>query len=113
MAIHSDSFDILRNCRLLFIRRLGALLQDSRLVSGAAVAAIQDGAGAYFDEVIATNKRGNFADEVDGLTASRITLLAEDDLELGIRLDNLTARLFDNSGDSLWKLHRFMRNNLG
>lgn len=105
MAIHSDSFDILRNCRLLFIRRLGALLQDSRLVSGAAVAAIQDGAGAYFDEVIATSKRGNFADEVDGLTASRITLLAEDDLELGIRLDNLTARLFDNSGDSLWKLH--------
>lgn len=105
MAIHSDSFDILRNCRALFIRHLGALLQDSHLVSGPAIAAIQDGAGAYFDEVIATNKRGNFADEVNGLTASRITLLAEDDLELGIRLDNLTARLFDNSGDSLWKLH--------
>jgi len=105
MAIHSDSFDILRNCRALLIRHLGALLQDSHLVSGPAIAAIQDGAGAYFDEVIATNKRGNFADEVNGLTASRITLLAEDDLELGIRLDNLTARLFDNSGDSLWKLH--------
>lgn len=105
MAIHSDSFEVLRNCRALFIKHLGALLQDSHLVSAPAVAAIQDGAAAYFDEVIATDKRGSFADEVDGLTASRITLLAEDDLELGIRLDNLTARLFENSGDSLWKLH--------
>ena len=105
MAIHSDSFEVLRNCRALYIKHLGALLQDSHLVSGAAITAIQDGAAAYFDEVVATNKRGSFADEVDGLTASRITLLAEDDLELGIRLDNLTARLFENSGDNLWKLH--------
>lgn len=105
MAIHSDSFEVLRNCRALFVRHLGALLQDSHLVSGPAIVAVQDGAGAYFDEVVATGKRGSFADEVDGLTASRITLLAEDDLELGIRLDNLTARLFENSGDSLWKLH--------
>lgn len=105
MAIHSDSFDILRNCRALFIKHLGALLQDSHLVSGHAIAAIQDGAAAYFDEVVATERRGNFATEVDGLTASRITLLAEDDLELGIRLDNLTARLFENTGGSLWKLH--------
>lgn len=105
MAMHSDSFEVLRNCRALFVRHLGALLQDSHLISGPAIAAVQDGAGAYFDEVVATDKRGSFADEVDGLTASRITLLAEDDLELGIRLDNLTARLFENSGDSLWKLH--------
>lgn len=105
MALHSDSFELLRNCRALYIKHLGALLQDSHLVSGPAITAIQDGAGAYFDEVVATDKRGSFADEVDGLTASRITLLAEDDLELGIRLDNLTARLFENAGDSLWKLH--------
>lgn len=105
MAILSDSFEILRNCRALFIKHLGALLLDSQLISGQAIAAIQEGAGAYFDEVVATNKRGSFAEEVDGLTASRITLLAEDDLELGIRLDNLTARLFENSGDALWKLH--------
>jgi hypothetical protein len=105
MAIHSDSFAILRDCRALFLKHLGALLQDSQLVSGHAISAIQQGAGAYFDEIVSTERRGNFAEEASGLTASRITLLAEDDLELGIRLDNLTARLLDNAGSSLWKLH--------
>ncbi len=105
MALPSDNFEILRDCRALFLKHLRALLQDSGLISGPAITAIQDGAGAYFDEVIASNRRGSFAEEVDGLTSSRITLLAEDDLELGIRLDNLTARLFETTGGSLWKLH--------
>lgn len=105
MPLQSDNFEILRDCRALFLKHLRALLQDSGLISGNAVAAIQDGAGSYFDEVIASNRRGSFAEEVDGLTSSRITLLAEDDLELGIRLDNLTARLFETTGGSLWKLH--------
>lgn len=105
MALHSDTFEILRDCRALFLKRLGALLQDSGLVSGSGVAAIQEGAGVYFDEVVASNRRGSFADEAHGLTASRITLLGEDDLELGIRLDNLTAGLFESTGGGLWKLH--------
>ena len=105
MAIHSDAFATLRDCRALFIKHLGALLQDSQLVSSHAIAAIQKGAGAYFDEIVASERRGNFAEEAHGLTASRITLLAEDDHELGIRLDNLTARLLENAGSSLWKLH--------
>lgn len=105
MALHSDNFEILRDCRALFLKRLGALLQESRLVSGNAIAAIQEGTGAYFDEVVASNRRGSFADEAHGLTASRITLLGEDDLELGIRLDNLTAGLFESTGGGLWKLH--------
>ena len=105
MALQSDNFEILRDSRALFLKHLRALLQDSGLISGHAITAIQDGAGAYFDEVIASNRRGSFAEEVDGLTSSRITLLAEDDLELGIRLDNMTARLFETTGGSLWKLH--------
>lgn len=105
MTIHSDSFATLRDCRALFIKHLGALLQDSQLVSGHAITAIQEGAAAYFDEIVASDRRGNFAEEAHGLTASRITLLAEDDHELDIRLDNLTARLLDNAGSSLWKLH--------
>ncbi|MDE2440248.1 MAG: DUF1631 family protein, partial [Betaproteobacteria bacterium] len=105
MPLQSDNFQILRDCRALFLKHLRALLQDSGLISGNAITAIQDGAGAYFDEVIASNRRGSFADEVDGLTSSRITLLAEDDLELGIRLDNMTARLFEKTGGNLWKLH--------
>ena len=87
MSVHSDAFETLRDCRALFIKHLGALLQDSQLVSGHAISAIQQGAGAYFDEIVSTERRGNFAEEAHGLTASRITLLAEDDHELGIRLD--------------------------
>lgn len=105
MSIHADAFDTLRDCRNLFLKHLRALLLDSGLLSSPAVNAIQEGAGAYFDEVVASDRRANFAEEAHGLTASRITLLAEDDLELGIRLDNMTARLFERTGDLLWKLH--------
>jgi hypothetical protein len=105
MAVLSDTFHLLNDTRALFLKHLGALLQDSDLISASAIKAIQDGAAAYFDEMASTNRRGTFAEEVDGLTSSRITLLGEEDLELGIRLDNMSARLFEKTGGSLWKTH--------
>jgi len=105
MAVLSDSYHLLSDTRALFLKHLGALLQDSDLISASAIKAIQDGAAAYFDEMASTNRRGTFAEEVDGLTSSRITLLGEEDLELGIRLDNMTAKLFESTGGSLWKTH--------
>jgi hypothetical protein len=105
MAVISDAFHLLGDTRALFLKRLGALLQDSGLVSGQAIQAIQDGAGAYFDEMASTDRRGSFAEEADGLTSSRITLVGEEDLELGIRLDNLSARLYESTGGSLWRAH--------
>src|SRR5574343_1447720 len=105
MAIQSDSFQILSECRALFLRHLGALLQDSKLISGNAIRAIQEGAGAYFDAMVSASRRGNFAEEAHGLTASRITLVGEEDMELGIRLDNLSAKLFGATGGGLWKIH--------
>ena len=39
------------------------------------------------------------------MTASRLTLVGEDDLELKIRFDNLSARLFQETGGDLWKIH--------
>lgn len=105
MAMQSDSFHLLSDTRALFLTHLGAVLQDSGLLSAPAILAIQDGAAAYFDEMASTNRRGTFAEEVDGLTSSRITLVGEEDLELGIRLDNMSARLFESTGGSLWKTH--------
>ena len=105
MAVLSDSFQLINDTRALFLKHLGALLQDSGLISHNAIQAIQDGAAAYFDEMVSTTRRGTFAEEADGLTSSRITLLGEDDLELGIRLDNMSARLFESTGGSLWKSH--------
>lgn len=105
MAVQSDSFHLLSDTRALFLKHLGALLQDSGLLSAPAIQAIQDGAAAYFDEMASTSRRGTFAEEVDGLTSSRITLVGEEDLELGIRLDDMSARLFESTGGSLWRTH--------
>lgn len=105
MSTPSDAFETLRDCRNLYLKHLGALLQDYGSLGGGAIQVIQEAAGAYFDEMVASNRRGSFQDEAGGLTASRITLVGEEDLELGIRLDNLTARLFGSAGETLWKLH--------
>jgi hypothetical protein len=105
MAVLSDSFHLLNDTRALFLKHLGALLKNSGLVSESAILSIQAGAAAYFDEMSSTDRRGSFAEEADGLTSSRITLVGEDDLELGIRLDNLSARLFESTGGSLWRTH--------
>ncbi len=105
----SDNFEILRDTRALYLRQLASLLRDSLLLSAADVTAVQQVAGEYFDEMVSSKGRGSFRDEVDGLTSSRITLVGEDDLEFGIRVDNFTARLFEATGSTLWKLHlRFM-----
>lgn len=99
-----DQFETLRDCRALFLQQLGALLQNGGPLSASAIQVVREGAGAYFDEMAKRGRRGSFMEEVHGLTSSRITLVGEDDLELGIRLDNLGARLFDANGGNLWKI---------
>lgn len=102
-----DSFEILRDCRVLYLEQIGVLLRDTAVLSAAAIKSAAHGAGAYFDDVIASSRRGSFSEEVDGLTSSRITLVGEDDLELELRLDNVGARLFEAAGSELWKTHQY------
>lgn len=104
MPTTPDNFETIAACRALFLQRLGMLLQESRVLSGLAIQAIQRGTGAYFDEVVA-GRRGGFREGVDGLTAAHLTLMGDDDLELEIRLDNLSARLFQETGGDLWKIY--------
>lgn len=101
----SDNFELLRDTRALYLRQLASLLRDSHQLSAADVTAIQKGAGEYFDEIVSSKRRGGFLEEAEGLTSSRITLLGEEDLEFGIRIDNFTARLLETTGNTLWKLH--------
>lgn len=105
MPAHPDSFEIVRDCRALFLKLLGELLQDTGALTGAAIQAVQHGAGSYFDEMLLSKPRGSFKEEAGGLTSSRITLVGEDALELDIRIDNLATRFFDATGGSLWKLN--------
>lgn len=99
-----DRYETIRDCRAQYLKLLGALLRRNDQLSAAAIHSIQHGAAAYFDEMVESRGRGSFKEEVQGLTSSRITLVGEDDLELGIRLDNLSAKLFEATGSDLWKV---------
>ncbi len=104
-----DTYDTLRDCRALYLKHLGALLQDSKLLGSGAIQAILQGAVSYFDDMVAATRRGSFQEAASDLTSSRITLVDEDDLELGIRLDHLSATLYETSSTTLWKIHlRFL-----
>jgi len=105
MSTSPEPAETISACRALFLQRVGALLQEAGLLSSPAIQAILRGVGLYFDDVIASSRRSGFHAEVDGLTASRLSLVGEDDLELEIRLDNLSARLFQETGGDLWKIH--------
>jgi hypothetical protein len=107
MTQQFDSFEILRDCRVLYLEQIAVLLRDTGVLSATAIKSVAHGAGAYFDDVVASSKRGSFREEVDGLTSSRITLVGEDELELELRLDNVGARLFEAAGNELWKTHQY------
>ena len=107
MKQQPDSFEILRDCRVLYLEQIGVLLRDTGVLSGSAIKSVAHGAGAYFDDIVASSRRGSFREEADGLTSSRITLVGEDELELDLRLDNVGARLFEAAGNELWKTHQF------
>ena len=105
MPAQFDRFEVTTSCRKLYLGRLRELLSQNSQLSGHAIEAILQGCAAYFDEIQQSRRRGSFEEEADGLTSSRITLVGDDDLELGIRLDNLSARLFESTAGSLWKTH--------
>jgi hypothetical protein len=105
MSTSPEPAETISACRALFLQRVGTLLQEAALLSSPAIQAIQRGVGIYFDGVVASSRRGGFRAEVNGMTASRLTLVGEDDLELKLRFDNLSARLFQETGGDLWKIH--------
>lgn len=104
-ATSFDRFDVTLGCRALFLDDLRKLLLSSGTVSEAGARAICEGAGGYFDGILNSRGTGSFKEEANGLTSSHITLVGEDDLELGIRLDELSARLFETTANDLWKIH--------
>lgn len=107
MSSSADRTELIRNCRALYLQRLSDILQEMGGLSNNAIAAVAEGAGKYYDEIVDLAKRGNFFEESRDLTSSRLTLVGEDDLELSIRLDKLSTRLFDSTGGGLWKSYLF------
>ena len=54
------------------------------------------------DVLVAAEPLDGF-DQVASLTASRLTLMGDDDLEVGIRLHEITTHLRDAGGRALWR----------
>ena len=99
-----DSAKILADSRALYLKELSQLLREAEPVSDIAVRTFVQAVSAYFDEMVSTARRGGF-EESDGLTASRISLVHENDLELEIRLGEFSAKLLEKTGGDLWRVY--------
>ena len=95
---------ILRDCRALYLKELRHLLREAEPVSDVALETFVQTAARYFDEMVSKAPRGGF-DEAAGLTASRISLVGENDLELEIRLNEFSAKLLEKTGGDLWRVY--------
>lgn len=107
MSIVPDRFEVTRDCRGRYLQDLALLLRSAGMLTEMSCRAIVDGAARHFDQMVERTSHGGFSEEAHGLTASRITLVGDDELELGIRLDNLTGRLFEGAVTDLW--HTYLR----
>lgn len=104
MQISNKRQGILRQCRTLWLKRLVNIVQDVGMLP-IAVNAMSDGVGLFFDN-ICKEAQGIPLEEESFMTKSRILLVNEDDLEVGIRLDNLGNRIQETSGRFLVEVRR-------
>ncbi|MDR2187509.1 MAG: DUF1631 domain-containing protein [Azonexus sp.] len=102
-----DRRTLIGDCRDCYLDRLGWLLRSGGALSDAARQIVLAGVGEHFDAMIDNPQRGSFSEEAHGLTSSCISLISDDELELGILLDHLASRLFEgSSAAALWKIQR-------
>jgi hypothetical protein len=93
---------VLLASRNLFQQRLRKMVSDA----GGNIAGCLDGfsyavANAH-DVLVAAEPLDGF-DQAASLTASRLTLMGDDDLEVGIRLHEIASHLRDAGGRALWR----------
>lgn len=105
---HGDSFFVLRECRELFQRRLAEIARQSGILSPPTIDAFTREIGAAHDELASAAPQEGF-EQTDGLTASRISLVGNDDLELDIRVGEIINRLKGDERVGHWRVQlRYM-----
>lgn len=98
----------LDECRTALLNTIGALLRDFKYVNATVVDAALTAAREHFDQLAGLRDRKTFESQ-RSLTASRISLVHEDDLEFSIRLSDLAQQLRESCELPLSQLHlRFM-----
>ena len=89
-----------RASREILQRRLGDVVRICAAHSPAAAAAFEREVGEAHDELLSTHSDDDFG-QASELTASRLTLMGDDDLELDIRMRSLGGRLREVGGRAL------------
>ena len=97
-----DTFFVLRDCREFFQRRLAEIAQLAGVTSPSVLAAFTREIGEAHDELASTSQQDGF-EQTAGLTASRITLVGNDDLELEIRIGDIANHLKGNDRIDHWR----------
>ncbi|MBP8866730.1 MAG: DUF1631 family protein [Propionivibrio sp.] len=99
---------IQRYCRELLQRRLSEVAQLCGITQASTLDAFQREIGAAHDELVSLDVQSGF-ERTSGLTASRISLVGDEELELEIRIDEITARLQSNEEIGFWRVQlRYM-----
>lgn len=92
-----DRFDILRAARDLFLRRLTEIVRQSGIGMPAMLEAFTREVGEAYDQLASSNPSSDF-DETADLTASRLTLMGDDELDLDIRIRDIGNALRQSGG---------------
>lgn len=103
-----DAFFVLNESRALFQRRLAELARKGGVFTPSVATAFTEALGEAHDTLASDKARDGF-DQTQGLTASRITLMCDADLELDIRIGDIGRHLMEIGGSNLWRVHsRYM-----
>ena len=97
-----DSFFVLRDCRELFQCRLVEIAKQAGIYSASVIEAFSREVGEAHDELATSAQQDGF-EQTAGLTASRITLVGNDDLELDIRIGEIAHNLQGNERIEHWR----------
>jgi hypothetical protein len=99
---------LIKQARSALLDALSDFFRDFGFSTPEAIDGLRRGAGDSFDELTGIKDKRGF-EQARGLTASRISLVHEEDLEFSIRLSDFSRRLRERCEGQLAKLHlRFM-----
>ncbi|MBS1228492.1 MAG: hypothetical protein H6R17_1769 [Proteobacteria bacterium] len=106
--VRANAFFLLSDCHELFQRRLADIVRQSGISAPAVIDAFRRAVGEAHDELTSAEQPRGF-EQAAGLTASRITLVDYDHLELEIRIGKIAQRLRENELIDRWRVQlRYM-----
>ena len=107
-AVSTDPFFVLQECRDLLVRRISEIARQCGITDVRVLEALGREIGEAHDELASEEQQEGF-EQTRGLTASRISLVGNDDLELDIRIGEIAGHLRDDEHIDHWRVQlRYM-----